>query len=345
MMNITHELTRKFNDENPEWGIQELTGEEESPLIKAGVLRCFRQAKQYACPSCDFECPGVVDYFERNQDDDHRPALAAHCLRDGHLIEIDPIKLSIWQYDPKQMAELISKALGCEKAERSPSGEFYDLGLSQYRFGKFSRQICVAKLVDDRFFQRLNRELPNNESYLLLVGKLTCPVDDQQLKRRIFTFDEILRFQPDGRLKIAFDVISSQMEEGASLKKVTRKRADLTATEEKIAEYLLEITDLMLRTKDETGMRQIRKECLAFEVIGEKVGVNKSKISENYLGKECLRQDSLKPHRLLYKLLKNPDLFYIVRDFAKSQNCCLSKMSVQKVFAGLCALAGKHNII
>ena len=136
-----------------------------------------------------------------------------------------------------------------------------------------ARQICVVTVLRGENDPIL-KECPQGTRHILLVGRLEGEIADEQLKRRVFTFDRILRFQPDGKLEIIREEIEGQLAE--KLPETDNKAKPLTPAVKKIANYCALNAFELLIINDyndlETAMNRLAKVSGKYKEIGVSKG-------------------------------------------------------------------------
>ncbi|MGN0847419.1 MAG: hypothetical protein ACI4RA_08570 [Kiritimatiellia bacterium] len=373
MMTSIEALTRRLGAREPEWMAAELPGGARDPLVKLGVLERSHLAAYYACPAtCDADCEGRVAYFDRNRSGRGPCDYAAHCLLDGHLIEISPEKLAVLAYRPRRLAERVAAALDCEGDICSPVAGVHRLGRTKEPLGKKARDIILVDRLDSVDVLKAQGVLPNNKSFLLLVGHWNGEGADETLRRRIFRYADVLRVADEGGLEVDRARMAEALQSPRD--KPEEARADRKTTENRIAEYCLKMAIRLFNARTAKERRQIQEDCLTLTAIGEAVGLDKSVISRRYLGKkhreQCLKNlkgasgvrpklSDLQPHVLFYMICtsqmyensyggddggkgtngeaasRQNRLFDVFREYARRQRTSLDQMNHPTVYRGL----------
>lgn len=271
-MSTTRLLLDGLRYDPPRWRASMIPDGAANPLAKAGVIVKRDTLRPLdRCPNCD-ECEEQpTPYIE-----DHVPRFT--CPMDGRSIPLSWDYIGDWELDGNRLAKLISEAMDCETAEPTTSGRLWNLGVTRLPLDKVAaRQICVVTVLSGETDPIL-KECPSGTRYLLFVGRLEGDIADVQLKRRVFTFDRILRFQPDGTLEIIREEIEGQLAE--KLPESDNTATPLTPAVRKIANYCAQQCFELLVIDDfhelEEAMNQLAK------ITGriEEIGVSKGSISK-----------------------------------------------------------------
>ena len=80
------------------------------------------------------------------------------------------------------------------------------------------REIVVKTRFAESDVESVPKQL-GNQSAILLVGSLECEVADDQFRRRIFTFDQVVRFADDGVVSFVLDEFVNRFAETVVPKK------------------------------------------------------------------------------------------------------------------------------
>lgn len=267
-MSTTRLLLDGLRYDPPRWRASMIPDGAANPLAKAGVIVKRNTLRPLdRCPNCD-ECEEQpTPYIE-----DDVPRFT--CPMDGRSIPLSWDYIGDWELDGNRLAELISEAMDCETAEPTTSGRLWNLGVTRLPLDKVAaRQICVVTVLRGENDPIL-KECPQGTRHILLVGRLEGEIADEQLKRRVFTFDRILRFQPDGKLEIIREEIEGQLAE--KLPETDNKAKPLTPAVKKIANYCaLNAFELLIingYNDLETAMNRLAKVSGKYKEIGVSKG-------------------------------------------------------------------------
>lgn len=239
-----------------------------NPLAKAGVIVKRDTLRPLdRCPNCD-ECEEQpIPYIE-----DGTPRFT--CPMDGRSIPLSWDYIGDWELDGNRLAELISETMDCETAAPTTSGRLWNLGVTRLPLDKVAaRQICVVTVLRGENDPIL-KECPQGTRHILLVGRLDGVIADEQLKRRVFTFGRVLRFQMDGKLEIIREEIEGQLAE--KLPEHVEENKPLTPAAKKIANYCALNAFELLKHTDfndlQTAMNQLAKISGKYKEIGVSKG-------------------------------------------------------------------------
>lgn len=157
------------------------------------------------------------------------------CEMTGEVINVETDRVCYWEYAPDRFAEIVCERLECEGVEKCGDGRVWRLGHSDIPELQ-GREVVIATRFMEPDIEAIPKVL-QNQNFLLIVGSLECDVTDDQFRRRIFTFDQVVRFADDGVVTFVLDEFENRLSESVVPKK-RGKRADTIERERKISKYL-----------------------------------------------------------------------------------------------------------
>ncbi len=234
-MKTTRILTQQLRNENPYWTVCTLPGGSKNPLVLSGVLIWGERLHTIDCDDCH-DCDFMPTPYVRDETAE-KPQWAYTCELTGEVIDVDAERVFSLVYDPDRFAAIVCERLECEGVEKIGDGKVWRLGHSDIAETQ-EREIVIMTRCGKADLESLPKLL-QNQNFLLLVGSLECDLTqfDDQYRRRIYTFDQVVRFADDGTVSFVLDEFTNRLSESVVPKK-RGKRADTLARERKIAEYL-----------------------------------------------------------------------------------------------------------
>lgn len=232
-MERTRQLTDRLRLPNPFWTNADLKLGFQHPLVLSEVLVCTGAISEYECTE---DCEGCTGFcgVQPITREDGSVAYAWSCHRGG-LNELSNDDSAVWGYDADRFAEIVNERLECEGVTKVGDGDMWRLGHSRISETQ-GREIVVKTRFKESDVESVPKLL-GNQNAILLVGSLECEVADDQFRRRIFTFDQVVRFEDDGVVSFVLDEFVNRFAETVVPKK-RGKRVDALARDKEIAEYL-----------------------------------------------------------------------------------------------------------
>ena len=313
-MRTTAILTRKLREEDPHWTLCTLANGRNNPLVKSGVLVCGEMLTYIECKCSD--CDHLPKPYIRNEGEDV-PRWAYTCQMTGETIDVDEDYVHDWRYDADRFAAIVCERLECENVQKV-NNNTWSLGYSQIpetqgraivimtRFRKCEAE-SISKLVD-------------GQSFLLLVGSKEYEVEDDQFRRRIFTFDQVIRFREDGTMDFVLAEIENRLRERVNAKE-RKERTDKVLTEKRIAEFLKSRFFSIIRIQTWKEREKIIKELNNVSAIGEALVPKIKKSTMNgYLKPKLKPKVNDSCPQFWFNVVRNPDYFLLCEQIVKEKN-------------------------
>lgn len=319
-------LTKRLGKGNPEWTYKQLPRGGDNPLVRAGVLVATRISDTVDCPDCN-ECAETPTVYSADPTA-VLPRYAFTCPLDAVAKECHADWITIWKYDPERLAELVCEKFECENVTRSRSGMVWNLGFAKRAFGKNRRQVCIVTRIKSRDDPVLS-DLPDGDGFILLVGTLLCDLpSDRFPPRRLYRFEDLLRFRDDGSLEVVFDEIENRFEDVAAAKKTARKANSVReGNVAKVENCLKDLLCAMISQDDfEKWKRDSRQ--ITQEMIAKTCDLDGSTVSR------ILNDPGRTVAKTLFGLCKDEECLPGFHDWAQTQNKRLDKMSPEEIAMG-----------
>lgn len=323
-MQVTKILTRQLRNDFPLWTSCSLPGGRNSPLVRSGVL-VYGELLSYIeckCSDCDF----LPTPFIRNEGAPN-PQWAITCEMSGETIDVDEDEVHDWRYNADKFAAIVSDRLECEGVEKI-NDNLWRLGHSRIPETE-GREIVIATRFRESDTESID-EYIDGQGFILLVGSMECDVQDDQFRRRIYTFDQVVRFQADGTMEFVLDEFTNRLEERVGARK-RKHRTDSLQREHKIAEYLknrffqiLAIDDYSATLKALDEMRNVSK-------IGKNLRIPKNSMSR-YLAAKWSPGDAETIAQFWYNVVTRLDFFESFSVVVKRLNRSVCKLSAEELY-------------
>ena len=313
-MKTTEILTRHLRDDRPVWTICNLPKGFHDPLVASGVLAWCGVLDEIDCDcqDCDFmPKPYIRDESAEVQQ------WAYTCEMTGEVINVDLDRISYWEYDADRFAEIVNERLECEGVTKVGDGDMWRLGHSRISETQ-GREIVVKTRFKESDVESVPKLLGNQNS-ILLVGSLECEVADDQFRRRIFTFDQVVRFADDGEVSFVLDEFLNRFAETV-VPKQRGKRADTLAREKEIAEYLKRRFFEIMRIKEWSERDNAIRESKNISAVGKalKPTIAKSTMSR-YLNVDWKMGDSETIPQFWFNVVTMADYFDVFSKLVESK--------------------------
>lgn len=298
-----------------------------NPLARAGVIVPLKNMRPLdRCPGCD-ECDFQPTPFIEDGTDG-LPRFT--CPVDGRTHPVSWDCIGDWALDGNRLAELISETMDCETAAPTIGGRLWNLGVTKMPLDKVAaRHICVVTVLRGENDPIL-KECPQGTRHILLVGRLEGDITDEQFRRRVFTFDRVLRFQPDGKLEINREEMEGQLAEKLS-EPENEDNKPLCSAAKKIANYCAKSTFGLLVIEDYHDLEKAMTELSKITGKAGEIGVSKGSIAKylNIMGKNN------KPNpcaQFWYDRMTNPKEFEHFRNAAKAHPVGNGPIDAEKLY-------------
>ena len=286
------------------WKKKDLPGGFKNPIVLSGVLE-HNGEDDYLdqCPGGCNECDEVARVFPHATDPSKRTFI---CNGDYHSYPCEIEDVARFYYNPDRMAELLCKALECEGVKKCGDGKLWRLGHSRLKETQGREVVVITEFgADDA--KSIKDEI-GNENFLLIAAVIrNRPEGDDQFNRRLYGFDQLIRWKEDGELYCLLNEFELRLRELVIPKK-RKKRQDRSDREDAVSEYLKKAfyTILSLPTWEE------RKAAMAATAnaakIGRELGIPKSVMNEiiNTTGKKDMKESE---PQFFYDIATDKDYF------------------------------------
>ena len=215
-----------------EWRFRQLPGGSQNPLVISRVLVPSDRAADFVdCPDCP-DCSGDEMprfYYESGK-------LKFTCPKESKVKDLPADWIRIWRYDGDRMASLIAEALECETLQPRCHNGIWDLGVMKDGVGNNRRPVLVTTQILSVGDAAVRKIMRNGALLFAALKDCELPAD---IEKRVFSFEEVVRFNHDGSIEILRDELALRYET------VGRKRGK-TPSEQAIAKYLFGIAKSML---------------------------------------------------------------------------------------------------
>lgn len=325
-MDVTKILTSQLRNDLPSWTSCSLPEGRNSPLVRSGVL-VYGELLTYIecnCSDCDF----LPTPFIRNEGAPN-PQWAITCEMSGETIDVDEDEVHDWRYDADKLAAIVSDRLECEGVEKI-NDNLWRLGHSRISETE-GREIVIATRFRKSDAESIGDYI-DGQGFILLVGSMECDVQDDQFRRRIYTFDQVVRFQADGTMDFVLDEFTNRLEERVISRK-RRERSDAWKKKEKIAKHLMAkfIQILHLPIWDSKN-EVIRNTSVAS--IGKELEIPKSTMSR-YLNAKWKIGDEESPCQFWFNVVTNDVCFNVFSQVVKTQRYSIESSDPFEVYGSL----------
>ncbi len=253
-METTRLLVRRLRDSDPRWDYADFRDGHGLPLTRAGVLKPACALDSYVCEEACEGCDGVcaIEPIPGSESTTY----AWRCKLSGEMHNLPSDKAVVWRLDAQTLAQRVSTAFVCEGAKHDGDG-IWLLGATGQK-GLRKRTVVLVLKLDAATAERIAR-LNLGTGFLLLAGIVEYEFADEQMRKRVYSFENTLRFSGDGELQVLSETILAQL--GAPLAPKTRgARSDWTDREKKVANHLKDIAFAILHLKNyDEKIKELRK--------------------------------------------------------------------------------------
>ena len=322
-----------------EWRFRQLPGGSQNPLVISRVLVPSDRAADFVdCPDCP-DCSGDEMprfYYESGK-------LKFTCPKESKVKDLPADWIRIWRYDGDRMASLIAEALECETLQPRCHNGIWDLGVMKDGVGNNRRQVLVTTQILSVGDAAVRKIMRNGALLFAALKDCELPAD---IEKRVFSFEEVVRFNHDGSIEILRDELALRYET------VGRKRGK-TPSEQAIAKYLFGIAKDMLRMSYEARLRVKIKVGVTAKASGCSTGTASKILCVEQLKKRH-KIDLDNYAQIYYVICTDPDAFRKFKDIVGSYHRALDDRdiwSVAEKFAAECKKlyaankCGKNGII
>lgn len=325
-MQTTTTLTRQLRNDTPVWTSCSLPEGRNSPLVKSGVL-VHGGLLPYVDCKCN-DCDSTPKPFIRNEGDPN-PQWAFTCVMSGETVNIDEDLVHDWRYDADKFAEIVCERLECEGVQKIKDN-LWRLGHSQILETE-GREIVIATRFRKSEAESIHDYI-DGQAFILLVGSMEFDVQDDQFKRRIYTFDQVVRFRADGTMDFVLNEFVNRFEERVISKK-RGERTDVLKRREKIAKHLMSRFVQILHLKVWDSKNEVIKSTTVASIAKE------LKIPKNSMGRYISTKwkigDEESPCQFWFNVITNDVCFNVFSQVVKERNYSIESSDPFKVHSSL----------
>lgn len=330
-MNVTATLTHLLRDEHPCWTICNLPQGRYNPLVKAGVLIWGGVLDEIDCDCPDCDCMPTPYIRDETAE---IPQWAYTCEVSGEVVNVDLDRISYWEYDPDRFAEIVNERLECEGVRKIGDGKIWRLGHSSIAEAQ-GREIVVMTRFGEEDVEAVPK-LMQNQNFLLLVGSLECEVPEDQFRRRIFTFDQLVRFADDGVVSFVLDEFTNRLAETVAPKK--RGKREPTAVREKdIMRVLKDRFFEILRIPEWDDREKALRQTTVANVIAKPLGIPANTLTR-YVKPKWKLGEPATVVQFWFNVVKNPTCFLVFAKIVEEQKFSSELYSAEELYDKLSQL-------
>ena len=312
------------------WKKKDLPGGFKNPIVLSGVLE-HNGEDDYLdqCPGGCNECDEVARVFPHATDPSKRTFI---CNGDYHSYPCEIEDVARFYYNPDRMAELLCKALECEGVQKCGDGRLWRLGHSRLKETQGREVVVITEFgADDAKFVK---EEIGNENFLLVAAVIrNRPEEDDQFNRRLYCFDELVRWNADGEVRCELSEFVNRL----SVLKKPKTRASNSAHDQRVrdvAKYLKEVAFSMLSfDRDAEKLKDAFKGNGNVENLGEKFHISSSAISR--IVSKRKEDGGLPIPQMFFNICTRPIYFYIFADYVQNLKYTVNSRDADKLYEEL----------
>lgn len=326
-MQTTTTLTRQLRNDTPVWTSCSLPEGRNSPLVKSGVL-VHGGLLPYVDCKCN-DCDSTPKPFIRNEGDPN-PQWAFTCVLSGETVNIDEDLVHDWRYDADRFAEIVCERLECECVQKIKDN-LWRLGHSQIPETE-GREIVITTRFRKSEAESIHDYI-DGQAFILLVGSMECDVQDDQFRRRIYTFDQVVRFRADGTMDFVLNEFVNRFEERV-VRKRRRQRSEASDRTRDIMRVLKDRFFQILPLDDYKAIQDALNNFRNVSVIAKSLRIPKSSMSRYIHPKWTIGQ----PESVIqfwYNVTTREDYFYPFASIVKSRQREMQSLSPEELHAEL----------
>lgn len=325
-MQTTRILTRQLRNETPAWTICSLPEGSKSPLVKSGVL-VYGELLTYVECKCD-GCQSLPTPFVRNEGEPN-PRWAYTCEMSGETIDIDEDWVHDWRYNPDKFAEIVCDRLECEVVQKV-NDNLWRLGHSRIPETE-EREIVIATRFRESDAESISDSV-DGQGFILLVGSKEYDVQDDQFKRRIYTFDQVVRFREDGTMDFVLNEFVNRLKDRVIQNK-RGERGDVSKRKEKIARLLMSRFVQILHLKVWDSKNEVIKGTTVASIARE-LDIPKNSMGR-YISPKWKIGDEESLCQFWFNVITNDVCFNVFSQIVKERNYSIESSDPFKVHSSL----------
>lgn len=256
------------------------------------------------------------------------------CEMTGEVINVDLDRISYWEYDADRFAGIVNERLECEGVTKVGDGDMWRLGHSRISETQ-GREIVVKTRFAESDVESVPKLL-GNKSAILLVGSLECEVADDQFNRRIFTFDQVVRFADDGVVSFVLDEFVNRFAETVAPKK-RGKREPTAVREKEIMRVLKNRFFEILRIPNGKDREKALGETTVANTIAKPLGIPASSLTR-YVNPKWKLGDPTTRVQFWFNVVKNPICFEVFAKIVTEKKYSAEQFSAEVLYDKLSQL-------
>lgn len=249
------------------------------------------------------------------------------CEMTGEVINVDADRVFSFAYDPDHFAQIVCERLECEGVEKVGDGRVWRLGHSDIPELQ-GREVVITTRFMEPDIEAIPKVL-QNQNFLLIVGSLECDVTDDQFRRRIFTFDQVVRFADDGVVTFVLDEFENRLSESVVPKK-RGKRGSVTEREKDIMSVLKDRFFEILRLTEWEDRERMLNETKVAQVC-ERLKIPASTMTRYIDPKWELGQPATRV-QFWFNVVKNPTCFMVFASIVQEQRYMAEQYSAEELY-------------
>lgn len=270
-------------------------------LIAAGVvLRTDVKCSLDRCPGCD-DCDEVPRILP---DPTSRIGYCAYCAKTGEKMLLEVGDICVLEYSEEGLARRFAAAFGCND-RIARRGHVWHLGKSAGHYGRARRDICLVGTL--RSSELLtSKDYPPGIAYLVIAGEIDGEISDPKLKRRVFTFEQLLYLNDEQKLAIDLNQIELQLLDTEG--QLNDKPPKLPSKAKILADYYCTQAFELLSLPNWDNINEAMDELRSATSLASKIGVSEAQVSR-LLNLEGKNNSPNEICQLWYDICTKPESF------------------------------------